>query len=312
VQNAKGSIDISPWEADEEFGVFPVGSKPKKLVRCPADAPYPFLIARHSYLFKKAQGRLAPQLWSEVIASRLAALVGLDVPPCFVAVDSVTGDVGALVEFFYGYPGEKETRELVPAADYLQERYGVGSRTDRPHNVQQNLELCQEYKVIDPVSWWARVLTFDALIGNTDRHPENWGFLKAVGDAGATPVWALTPPFDNGTSLGYEFPESQLRRFDDPVRLARYIDRGTHHCGWDASSDSPTPHLALCRRFFAAFPDTIAIGQEVIKFSPDQLQNIIEECVRFDVSASFTRDRARFVSALVEARKRQLSTIVGA
>ena len=101
-QSSAQLVDVATWEIDEDFPIFPVGSKPKRLLRCPEPAPQPFLIPGHSYLFKIANGWRAQQLWSEMIASRIAAAVDLDVPPCFVALDSRTGELGALVEFFYG------------------------------------------------------------------------------------------------------------------------------------------------------------------------------------------------------------------
>ena len=44
-------IDVDEWSVDEDFPIFPVGSKPKRLIRCPERAPQPFLIPGHSYLF---------------------------------------------------------------------------------------------------------------------------------------------------------------------------------------------------------------------------------------------------------------------
>ena len=149
-------IDVAEWSIDEDFPIFPVGSKPKRLLRCPDDPPQQFLIPGHSYLFKVAHDWLARQLWSEVIAYRIAEALGLDVPPCFVAVDSRAGEIGALVEFFYGYPGDAAPPRFVPAADFLQ-RFRVGSRTDRPHCVRLNLKLCRALGLTNAVEWWAGV-----------------------------------------------------------------------------------------------------------------------------------------------------------
>ena len=162
--------------------------------------PYP----RPFLLFKVAHD------WSEVIAYKIAAAVGLNVPPCFVAVDSRTGEVGALVEFFYGYPDERQPARFVHVADLLQ-RFRVGSRTDRPHFVRLNLSLCRVLRLANAVGWWARVLSFDALIGNSDRHPENWGLLNRTRKEARDASWALAPAFDNGTSLGYESRRNACR-----------------------------------------------------------------------------------------------------
>lgn len=308
-QTSAQLIDIADWRVDEDFPIFPVGSKPKRLLRCPADAPQPFLVPGHSYLFKVAHGWRAPQLWSEVISYRIGAVVGLDVPPCFVAIDSQADQVGALVEFFYGYPDEEIAARFVPAADLLQ-RLTVGSRTDRPHFVRLNLNLCRALRVGNAVEWWARVLAFDALIGNSDRHPENWGFLKRPGEARRA-TWALAPPFDNGTSLGYEIAEERLPTFCDRIRLEGYVDNGRHHCGWDFSSDHKTPHGELCQRLTEAFPAVRGEMRQIAGIDHEQVEEIVEACSRFGVSCPFTRDRAHFVAELIEARRRRLLAIVG-
>jgi HipA-like C-terminal domain len=302
-------IDVAEWSTDEDFAIFPVGSKPKRLVRCPDDPPQQFLVPAHSYLFKVAHGWRAQQLWSEVIAYRIAQAVGLAVPPCFVAVDSRAGEVGALVEFFYGYPGEAAVPRFVHAADLLQ-RFRVGPRTDRPHFIRLNLTLCRTLGLANAVEWWARVLSFDALIGNSDRHPENWGFLKRLrGERDA--LWSLAPVFDNGTSLGYEIREERLSQYIEPIRLEAYVDAGRHHCGWDFSSDHQTPHMDLCRRLLGAFPEARSDMQRVIRIDRGQIGQILDTCSQFNVSVSFTRDRAHFVAELIEARRRRLFAIVG-
>lgn len=230
-QTPEQLIDVAEWSVDEDFAIFPVGSKPKRLLRCPEQPPQPFLIPGHSYLFKVAHKWRAQQVWSEVIAFRIAEIVGLNVPPCFVAVDNQAGEVGVLVEFFYRYPSEAEPARFVPAADLLQ-RVGTGQRTDRPHNIRANITLCRALRSTNAVEWWARVLSFDALIGNTDRHPENWGFLKRFrGERIA--VWELAPPFDNGTSMGYQISEEHLAEYANPSRIKSFIAAGRHHCGWD-------------------------------------------------------------------------------
>jgi hypothetical protein len=308
-QSSAQLIDVDEWTIDENFPIFPIGSKPKRLMRCPEPAPQPFLIPGHSYLFKVAHDWRAQQLWSEVIAYRIAAAIGLHVPPCFVAVDSRAGEVGALIEFFYGYPDEAEPARFVHAADFLQ-RFRVGPSTDRPHFIRLNLNLCRALGLGNAVEWWARALSFDALIGNSDRHPENWGFLKRT-RGGRNASWALAPVFDNGTSLGYEIREERMSDLSNPSRLGAYVDAGRHHCGWDLSSDHRTPHIDLCRRMADAFPAVRDAMRRVIAINPDQIGEILDACSQFQVSVSFTRDRAHFVAELIEARRQRLLAIAG-
>ena len=153
-------------------------------------------------------------------------------------------------------------------------------------------------------------LSFDALIGNTDRHPENWGFLKRVGGE-PNASWALAPAFDNGTSLGYQIREERLLEFSEPIRLEAYVNAGRHHCGWDVTSDHRTPHMDLCHRLLDAFPAARGCMQRAIAIDRGQVEQILGTCSHFDVSVPFSCDRAYFVAELIEARRRRLLAIVG-
>ena len=77
--------------------------------------------------------------------------------PCFVAIDSLSGELGVLVEFFYGYPDEAEPASFVHAADFLERFRVVGTRTDRPHFIRLNLNLCRVLRLANSVGWWGRV-----------------------------------------------------------------------------------------------------------------------------------------------------------
>src|SRR6478609_1133062 len=104
-QTPEQVVDISLWPLDEDFGIFPVGSKPKRAVFCPAPAPHPFLIAGHRYLFKASKGWRILQHWSEALAYSIAQLCNHPAAASFIAYDSEANEVGTLIEFFYGYPG---------------------------------------------------------------------------------------------------------------------------------------------------------------------------------------------------------------
>jgi len=302
-------VIVSQWAQHEDFPVFPIGSKPKRMLISPDGVREPFLIPNHAYLFKTALGWQAQQVWSEVVSYRIGAMLGLPVPPCFIAVDEASGETGVLVEFFYGYPGELSPARLVHGAD-LMTRILSDKKRGRPHSVRTNMVVSRHIVgATQGLEWWAVALAFDALIGNTDRHPENWGFLVRRSNQGRTD-FEMAPLFDNGTSLGYEMPEAKLGGMVDPARLRHYIDRGTHHCGWDFSSDAPTSHFDLCRKFTETYEGASAFMQSVIRFEMAQIEEIVTECTRFRVATAFTDLRAEFVAALIGARKDLLQSLL--
>jgi hypothetical protein len=78
------------------------------------------------------------------------------------------------------------------------------------------------------------MLVFDALIGNTDRHQDNWALLVATRtDAKKTVERRLAPAYDNASSLGTNLMEEALSRYVKSEKdLERFILKGRQHLRW--------------------------------------------------------------------------------
>lgn len=247
-------IDVAEWGSDEEHPFFPEGSRDKRLLRCPDPPPFPFLIAGHRYLFKKSRLVYPEQFWAEVVAHRIGVLAGIEVPPTYAAWDSNSGDSAALIEWFYGYPGRPRQGFLSGGMFMKSVIRDYDMKRGRQHNFGHIELVCRSLASGVSLSgnayleseWpmaWARMLAFDALTGNTDRHHENWGFIVTRIGLGAR--FSLSPAFDNGTSLGHERPKEQFQRFEDAHYLRRYIENGHHHMRWQLSDARPAGHAEL-------------------------------------------------------------------
>jgi hypothetical protein len=312
-QLGPGPVDIATWDLDEDYPVFPIGSKPKRLVVCPSNVTASFLIPGHRYLFKAAKGWQSQQLWSEIIAYELARPLGLTVPPCFAALDSKSGEMGVLVEFFYGYPGDPIPPRFIPGSDLLQGVYGslkYDQKTGRPHWFRFNVALCRALEIEGSTMWWAKGFAFDTLIGNTDRHPENWGVLFTLVDP-KRPRREMAPLFDNGTSLAYEIRDEKLMREWTAGQIAQYLSRGTHHCALSTSGRKGGNHLELCVRFRAAFPPTRTAIESVIQLSDSDIEDAVNLCTTIGGAVTFSAMRAEFVSKLVRSRRDHLARAMG-
>jgi hypothetical protein len=171
----------------------------------------------------------------------------------------------------------------------------------RRGSLADNVTLCRLHKVPGWRDWWARTLAFDAIIGNTDRHSENWGFL--IEPAAGPARYALAPAFDNGTSLGYIIGESQLVRFTGPDELRRLIERGRHHFGWVAGDAVGAEHANLCRTYRDRYPSFGNGMDDALNLTDDRIDQIVNWCVRFDFALPFTEARAMFVAAQLRGRR---------
>ncbi|MCW5966738.1 MAG: hypothetical protein KIT83_22050, partial [Bryobacterales bacterium] len=103
----------------------------------------------------------------------------------------------------------------------------------------------------------AHYLVLDALIGNTDRHHENWGILRHRTSDG----WRgrVAPTFDHASSLGRELIDegterSRMRLLADG-RVADYAEKAHGAVYWDSSARRAPSPLELVRRASTTYPE---------------------------------------------------------
>lgn len=309
-QPAGDMVDVLGWKDDEDHPTYPIGSKPKRLIWCPEDVGRDFLHPGRRYLFKEGTGPRALQVWSEIIAYRLGELVGASVPPAFVAIDSATGRQGALIEYFIDDPDQPQGVRLVHGADLMQGL--LDKKRGRPHGLIENILLCRAMKARSArgtADWWAGTLAFDAMIGNRDRHPENWGFL-VHNDAEIGDVLRMAPLYDNGVSLGYETLDGRFDPAWSEDRARAYVAKGVHHCGWSHEDDKSAQHALLCGRLADRYPSVRPTMQAMTAMADADVSQILEWATAFDGPLPFNVGRAAFVATLTKVRRDALLAAV--
>lgn len=308
----ESTMDVTDWDQDE-FVVFPQGARAKSAYISP-DAPLdPVIRPRWRYLLKMSRGCYPEQFWGEVVAYRIACLMGVPVPPAFVAIHRSTGAAGALIEWFY----EEGAQNFVWAGEFLQK---INENFDRErgstHCVQDNEILARSFAMgrvgrerlftQDWRQWWVDALLFDALIGNTDRHQDNWGFVFRTSE----PYISLAPLFDNGTSLGSERHQRKFVHWGEKD-FAKYIENGKHHIRWRmASGVEEQGHVALVRLALARWPSTRTVAQSRLNFSAADMAQSIDDLAALDSPVPFGSERRSFMLELLTRRLAVLQDIV--
>ncbi|MCI0592367.1 hypothetical protein C8E00_10231 [Chromohalobacter marismortui] len=310
-------IDIADWDTHQDYEVFPVGARDKSLLVCPDPAPFDFCIPRHNYLFKEAiksakdpgKPRHPEQYWAELIAFRIGRLMRLTLPPVFVAIDSTRDEPGTVNEWFMGYPGSGEERH-VPGGDYMQRLIpGYDREKGREHNLSTILTVSKALAHTGTLThdwqvYWGLCLCFDALIGNTDRHQENWGLIWSEDG----PRARFTPYFDNGTSLGHELQQRKMQRMmRDPNELDGYLRRGEHQMRWAKGDRRRLPLIAGVAAYCKHFPDIRpTLIERLHGWCEDDLKTMLNSLTQFDLPHPFTQERAEFVAFLTLERRGRL------
>ena len=311
------AFDVATWDVDSEFGVFPQGARAKDAVFAPMPPPESVLVGGKRYLFKRSKRSYPDQFWGEVIAYRVGCLMGLPVPPAFAAFNSDTGYSAALIEWFYRDGDE----QFVLGGEFLQRvRSGFDRDRGTQHTLQDIERLMRALVSAGAVTqnwrqWWVEALLFDALIGNTDRHQDNWGLIfDAVRRRSTTlDTCKLSPLFDNGTSLGHErFPHRVVGWSDE--RLDRYIGDGLHHVKWALAPDTVIQgHVPLLRYVLEHWAHHIDLKrvQARMGFTEAELSNSFADLQQIHVPVQLSSDRIRFVRRLLLRRHCILSEVIG-
>lgn len=159
----------------------------------------------------------------------------------------------------------------------------------------------QQYPKIknDWKNFWAKTLVFDALIGNTDRHQDNWGIIKN-GDVRISPV------FDNGTSMGHEIFAKKFHLFETNNYIEHYVSRGKHHMKWSLD-DNTQGHYELLQKLIDRYPETDRIMIDCLtKINDETFKNILDNLVQFKIPTQLSTERANFMLRLLKFRYKRL------
>jgi hypothetical protein len=145
---------------------------------------------------------------------------------------------------------------------------------------------------------FARLLAFDAVVGNNDRHFFNWGVITQV--AGARPP-RLAPIYDTARALFWNTDESVLATFDRKHDFDRFLERYVLQCypktGWEGIK-SPN-HFELMRKIIQERPSyREALARLDTSGLPEKVQALLDG--EFDGLVSARRKR--FIVSCVRKR----------
>jgi len=303
-------IDVSTWQEDEEWALYPEGARAKSAYFPPTGQLPDFIKPTRRYLFKHSSRRYPDQFWAEVVAYYIGCLLGVEVPPAYPAINSTTGQCGALIEWFY----EDDQALLVMGGDFMQKMIpDFDRKRGRQHNfytVRVLFRGLQQagFVTADWSNMWERMLLFDALCGNTDRHQDNWGILFDRMDGSKRAC--LSPAYDNGTGLGHELSETHQGEWQsDSIR--RYISRGHHHIKWRLDDTVHENHAEFIRKLEKQFPENGGMMLSLLSgFDMAALRENLNKMSAVRMPIALTEWRRHLIYALVETRRRLLIEVL--
>jgi hypothetical protein len=282
----------------------PIGSKKKFWFRSP--------FSRERWLFKEARPRTGED-WAEKIAAEVAEL--LELPHARVELARHRDNVGIVTQDFTEL---HERWQLVHGNELLFELDPSYPRLGAYRVHQHTLEavraaLSQAGRrlpehpwpngVTQPWDGFVGYLLLDALIGNTDRHHQNWGLLAPrTGE----PFAVLAPTFDHASSLGRELDDEnrnlRLTTRDSRAGVSAYAAKARAAL-YDNTGTRPLRTIEAFAKAAETVPDAgRAWLQRLERVTPDALRAIVSR-----VPGPTMSDPARrFALALVNENRMNL------
>jgi hypothetical protein len=162
--------NISNW--NEQLWWNTGGTRNKKIYLNPDDGELYFF----KQSFKKGQRDYKYEFWSEIIASEIGDFLGFTVLPYHIAIRGEV--VGCISKSMIN----QESEELIEGGKYLQ----AFDNTFKPENIKQRnrysfgliFYALTSFKKEQYLKEFVEIIVFDALIGNSDRHQENWAIIN--------------------------------------------------------------------------------------------------------------------------------------
>ena len=229
-------FDITDWEEHEYLGTG--GTRDKMVVENAEDnCLYYFKTS-----LKKGEKNYTYEFWSEIIASELGELLGFPVLKYNVASNGQT--LGCLSKLMIDTSNE----QLDEGWRWIKRYQTAYDTEDRDAYTFQVIEAALNtlFPRENFIEKLISTIVFDSIIGNEDRHQENWGIIvstKIIEQSRGifskkTPVpvstYRFAPIYDSGSSLGRELREEKVTQMlSDTLQLNAYINRGQSEIHWD-------------------------------------------------------------------------------
>lgn len=312
-----GLIDISQWPSGDQRFV-PIGKRIKKVVLHPETYDL--------FYFKEPKEKYPWEFWNEIIAYKVGNKLGFSVLKYEVAtLDGIGGCLSkSMTEDF--------TQELIHGQQVLLRIYPeFETKRGTDHTFQlvesffKSLKKEEEKLIIND---FINMLVFDSVIGNRDRHQQNWaiireikiqirpnkyfGLKKDTNSPIITRTVRFSPLFDNGNCLAYNIIEENLDSFiNDDYKLEKYLfgEKAVSHLKWFGAA---MPHIELLKHIAKIYPDVVL--NSIKKVNENFNENIINDIVlNIDNGIIFADEkyflspkRKELISKLITIRTKRL------
>ena len=294
-------IDVSRWEKVVHYHT--MGTRNKSILTS---------LQGDVFYFKKSL--LKPnkdyryEFWSEIIASQIGHSLGFDVVLYNVAY--FKNEIGCISKSIIDINNE----ELIEGYRYIVEKYpDFQDNFRKGHSFQKIIGALKKLGLNHCIQSVIKMIIFDAIIGNADRHSENWAvvisnkklkevisiveklpqfqkwifqfklFLRTKGRVTMSKVhknfkkqfYNFSPLYDNGSSLGRELGSKKIDELmNRDDEFRKFINKGKPDIRWNNRNLN---HFELVRTLNIDYPKEVGdiITEIRNKYNKKILENIV-------------------------------------
>ena len=260
-----------------------------------------------SWLFKFPNERTGEH-WAEKIAAEIASVLGIE--HARVELAEFEGILGSTTKSFVKSPEQLIHGNQLLSRVFLD--YDPARTFHQSSHTLSNIWMTLDHVFIHEEGRkgakrrLSEFIVLDALIGNTDRHHENWGVLRRQIE-GRTPG-RVSPSFDHASSLGRELPDRHRNRILREQEIGTYSERARGAIYWSEDERRCPSPLGLVRKAADAFPNCFRPG--LLKLA-QPVDSALLECVDRVPDMLMGQTARRFSASLIRYNLEALRRIVG-
>jgi hypothetical protein len=186
------------------------------------------LLDDERWLFKETRQNTGED-WAEKVAAEIAHVIGIRAATVELACfGTMRGCISR------NFVDVEAGQALVHGNEILGRQvtgYDKGKTFRQSDHTLENIDaairsLFDEDRAEGVLTELAGYMVLDALIGNTDRHHENWGLLLQVQTDRSAVTLSVAPSFDHASSLGRELRDQRRSELLALNRIGWYVSKG--------------------------------------------------------------------------------------
>ena len=230
---------------------------------------------------------------SEKMAYEIAKVLEYPCAKVELARDE-NGTIGILDYLFV----DNQTLQHIDAISYINKNNGNRNEFYTIENIKKCLDKIDTSLFYE----FLKILIFDALIGETDRHEENWGILIENGK------YKISPLYDNGCNLLREFKNIDFAKkyYNGEKSFESYIERSKSLI-YNESSKKQYKHFELIKRLYKEYPEIVKKEiNNMEKLTSSKIETIVNKIPK-DLMEN---EHKQYIIKFIIERKMKLKNII--